>query len=419
MTTQPQLSASILRPRKAAFVVALLCGLTISTVHAGQAQSFRTIHSFSNAGDGGSPTSGVTIQGANLYGTASTGGTGNAGTVYQLKRSGDNWTLNTIHTFQPSNGDGAQPLGGVTFGPNGTLYGMTYGGGTGCYGGCGTVYNLRPPQTFCRSGVCEWTETILHNFRDYPSDGGEPFYSDVAFDAAGNLFSTTCGGGSEGDGTIFELTHSNGGWTEAFVNNFNGLNGECPYSGVLIDADGNLFGTAIQGTGNQGVVYETSYNGTSWVTTVLEQFYTGGNGNAPAAGLVADAAGNLYGMTVSGTVYELTYSGGAWQFNIIFNLPRGGGYGTMAIDAAGNLYGSQFVGGMYGEGAVFKLTNNNGSWSYTDMHDFSIVNGGAFPYGGVTLDNQGHLYGTTTQGGILAQGCGYWGCGGVWEITLP
>ncbi len=83
-----------------------------------QAQSFSVLHFFTNGGDGGSPSAGVTLDAAgNIYGTASTGGNGNEGTVFQIQRSGDGWTLNTLHTFEPSNGDGKQPLGRPVFGP--------------------------------------------------------------------------------------------------------------------------------------------------------------------------------------------------------------------------------------------------------------------------------------------------------------
>lgn len=418
MTALPQhlTPVSTCNRRARAFAGWLICVLTIVVLQPAQAQSFRILHAFSNGGDGGTPTAGVTLDAVgNIYGTASTGGAGQGGTVFHLKRAGDAWTLNTLHTFQPNNGDGEQPLGGLVFGPDGTLFGTTFGGGTGCLGGCGTVYNLRPPRSFCRTVNCEWTATILHSFRGYPSDGGQPEYVDLIFDHAGNLYGTTCGGGGVNYGTVFEVTPSNGSWTEAPIHTFGG-DGECPQSGVLLDAAGNLYGTTLQGPGNQGEVYELSPSGSGWTVNVLERF-EGINGNAPTAGLVADRSGNLYGMTLSGTVFELSYSGGVWNFTVIYTLSGGGGYGALVMDAAGNLYGTQFVGGTYGVGAVFKLTSNNGNWTYTDLHDFVIASGGAFPQGSVALDADGNLYGTASQGGILSHGCGYWGCGSVWEIT--
>lgn len=402
---------------KVASVVLLALGLIVT--HSAQAQTFTHLHDFTNAADGGSPTAGVTLDGqGNIFGTASTGGDGNGGTVWQLKRSGQGWTLNTIHAFEPSNGDGKTPLGGVVIGPDGTLFGTTYSGGTGCYGMvCGTVYNLKPPQSFCRTGVCPWTETVLHNFAGYPYDGGEPQYMDPIFDASGNMYGTTCGGGGLNYGTVFEMQRSSGVWTESEIYVFDGGDGECPESGPIMDHAGNLYGTTIQGFGNQGEVWEISPAEPYWTQNVLVRFEEGENGNAPAAGLVADSAGNFYGMTLSGAVFELSYSGGSWNYNQIYSLPGGGGYGAMTMDAAGNLYGVQYAGGMFDEGAVFELVRNNGNWTYVSLHNFSLVNGGGWPYGGVTMDAAGNLYGTTSQGGFRASGCGYWGCGYVWEIT--
>jgi uncharacterized repeat protein (TIGR03803 family) len=403
---------------QACFAVALLGGLMLATLPAAHAQTFTLLHAFTNGEDGGTPIAGVTVDGGgNIYGTASTGGSGNGGTAYQLKHAGDGWTLNTIHAFDPGSGDGGQPMGRPVIGPGGALYGTTSGGGgTDCTNGCGTVYSLRPPGSFCRSGVCAWTETVIHKFEGYPNDGGQPEYVDPIFDPAGNMYVTTCGGGGVNYGGVWEFTPGGSGWTESRVHVFIGGDGECPQSNVYMDQAGKLYGTTLQGTGNQGEVYQLALSGSNWMLNRLVVFEEGLNGNAPSGGLIADPAGNLYGMTDSGTVYELSYSGGTWNFTELYQLPGSGGYGALARDASGNLYGTQFVGGQYGVGAVFKLALSNGSWTYIDLHDFTIANGGAFPYGGVTLDAQGNLYGTASQGGVLAQGCGYWGCGSVWKI---
>jgi uncharacterized repeat protein (TIGR03803 family) len=386
-----------------------------------QAQTFKLLHSFSNGGDGGSPTAGITFDAAgNIYGTASTGGDNNAGTVFEMKRNGDGWTLNTLHTFEPNQGDGSTPLGGVSFGPGGAMFGTTANGGTGCLGGCGAVYSVRAPQTFCHTGVCPWVEGVAWGFHGYPSDGIQPWYENLVFDSLGNIYGTTCGGGPVNYGIVFELTPSGNGWAEEILHRFTGADGSCPQSGVVFDSAGNLYGTtASGGTDNEGVLYELSPSGSGrWTQTILHNFTLQQNEEAPVGSVTPDIYGNFYGMTVSGEVYELTPSGNSWDFTAIYHLAKAGGYGALAIDAAGNLYGQQFEGGQYGVGAVFKLSPNNGNWTYTDLHDFTIVNGGAFPDGWVTLDAQGNLYGTTSQGGMHSQGCGFWGCGSVWEITF-
>ncbi len=229
------------------------------------------------------------------------------------------------------------------------------------------------------------------------------------------MYGTTGGGGGVNSGTVFEMMPSGSGWTEAEIFVFGGANGESPESGVIMDQSGNLYGTLLQGSGNQGEVYELSPNEPYWTENILVRFEEGINGNAPAAPLVSDQSGNLYGMTLSGAVFELSYSAGTWNYSQIYSLPEGGGYG-LAIDAAGNLYGTQFVGGANGWGTVFKLTPSNGSWTYTGLHDFAMATG-AYPYSSLTLDAQGNLYGTASQGGRQAHGCGFWGCGCVWKLT--
>jgi len=139
------------------------------------------------------------------------------------------------------------------------------------------------------------------------------------------------------------------------------------------------------------------------------------------AGLIFDQAGNLYGSASSGgsgnggTVFELMPSNGNWNFNLLYSLSGSGGsrngpLRSLTMDAAGNLYGTTYSDGAYGAGSVFKLKPSNGAWTYTDLYDFTGGDDGANPYGGVTLDANGNLYGTTAFGGASDAGV-------VWEIT--
>src|SRR5215469_6151792 len=114
-----------------------------------RAQTFSVIHNFTGGQDGGNPYAGVTMDGAgNLYGTTIFAGT-SYGTVYQLKHRGSGWISNPLYTFSGGS-DGAVPWARVVFGPNGTLYGTTYAGGSGaCSGGCGTIFNVRPQANAC------------------------------------------------------------------------------------------------------------------------------------------------------------------------------------------------------------------------------------------------------------------------------
>ncbi len=391
-------------------------------------QTFSVIHTFASQGDGYQPYGGLTLDRAgNIYGTT-TDFTG-PGSVFQMKRSNGGWILNTLYTFNDSN-DGGIPYGGVVFGPDGTPYGTTreYGlGGGGCGDeGCGIVYNLRPPQTVCKSVRCDWTETVLYNFTG-GADGGEPWYVDPVFDQAGNLYGTASQGGSADFGVVFKLTPSDGHWTDSTILNFTGDNGVFPTSGVIIDGAGNLYGSTFNGgSSGDGNVYQLAPSGSGWVATNLHVFQFGSDGAGPVSKLILDSSGNLYGTTLSGgsggggTVYRLSPSGGSWTFDVVYGLPgqnNGGPQGTLAIDATGNLYGATFADGAHGLGSVFKLTPANGGWTYTNLHDFTGGVDGASPIGGVAVDASGNLYGTTSLGGMTGGNCPTQGCGVVWEIT--
>ena len=117
-------------------------------------------------------------------------------------------------------------------------------------------------------------------------------------------------------------------------------------------------------------------------------------------------------------MYELSPSGGGWTFSLLYSFTATGydpgPLNTLTLDAAGNLYGATYGGGAFGYGTAFKLTHRDGSWTYTDLHDFTSGEDGAKPVGGVTLDASGNLYGTASEG---AGGPCSGGCGTVWEIT--
>jgi uncharacterized repeat protein (TIGR03803 family) len=202
---------------------------------------------------------------------------------------------------------------------------------------------------------------------------------------------------------------------------------------VIFDSAGNLYGTTYSGGANNcGTVYELSPSGSTWTETVLYSFQCGfgvPDGGAPVGGLIFDAAGNLYGTTNiggtnnGGTVFELSPSGGGnWTFQVLYGLPYNGDFdfiyygptGSLAMDAAGNLYGTGLMDGASGSGNVFKLTPSNGSWIYTDLYDFRGPEG-AYPWGDVVLDAHGNLYGTASAGG--ENQCNGNGCGVVWEVT--
>ena len=401
----------------------MLLALTVSA----QAQTYNVVHSFTGP-DGAAPYAGLTMDRAgNFYGTTTQGGNGH-GTVFKLAREGSNWVLTKLYSFGGGS-DGATPYARVIFGPDGTLYGTTAGGGGGaCSGGCGTVFHLRPSPVVCRSIACPWTETILYRFTG-GSDGAVPLFGDLVFDQAGNLYGTAAAGGitsgncspAGGCGVVFELTPTHGGWTETVLHSFNldGSDGHYPNSGVIFDNSGNLYGTTVYGgTDYAGAVYELTHSGSGWVESILYSFGT--EGELPVGGLVMDRAGNLYGSTASGgsyqagTIFELAPSGGNWTFTLLHTFTGDvGPEDSLTMDAAGNLYGTTITDGLYDAGSVFKLMPGSGGWTYVDLYDFNndLHNAGNLPSGNVIFDSSGNLYGTAQDGGSGGNG------GVVWEIS--
>lgn len=386
-----------------------------------QSQNFSIIHTFSGAGDGGAPYAGLSLdRGGNLYGTTTAGGAHSNGTVFRLKRAGASWILSTLYSFA-GGADGASPAGGVIVGPDGNLYGMTQYGGTGCAPhGCGLVYRLRPPATFCRAVSCPWTKTTIYSF-DY-NGGGYPNNGNLTFDQAGNLYGATAAYGAYGKGTVFKLTSSNGVWMQSVLWSFTGGNdGALPYSTVIFDSAGNLYGTAYAGgAAGDGTVYELSPSGSEWIEKTLYTFTGGYDGYQPIGGVSMDQQGNLYGTTFSGgspgqgTAFELTPSGGTWSYALLQTFSGyDGPYATPTLDPAGNVYITSTFSTLDGgnqAGGVFQLTPSNGGWSTSAVYNFSGGNDGDIPAGSVTIDASGNIYGTTVAGGSGGQGV-------VFEIT--
>lgn len=407
------------RLRGTAALVIVFALAAVLTPAAGS-QTFQVIHQFSGE-DGQLPYAGLTIDAAGrLYGTTCGNFTSGHGTVFRLTPWGSSWVLTPLFNF-PGGSDGGCPASRVIFGPEGRLYGTTLGGGAGnCQGiGCGTVFSLRPPLTACKTALCPWTETLLHTFgQGY--DGVEPM-GDLNVDGAGNLYGTAYAGGLGGRGNVYELTPKGGGWTENDVYSFPefGTLGY-PAAGVMFDKTGNLYGTA-QGI-NYGGVFELMPSNDGWVYSELYTLHGGIEGSGPQAGVIFDNAGNIYSATPregaggGGTVFELTPFDGYWTFSGLYSFVGSGGpSANLFTDAAGNFYGTTFADGAYGLGSVFKLTPGSSGWTYTSLHDFTGGDDGAKPVSNVLFDASGNLYGTASAGGNKAA-C-FDGCGVVWEIT--
>jgi uncharacterized repeat protein (TIGR03803 family) len=389
--------------------------LTLVATQAAQASTFNVIYNFTGGSDGASPYAGLTMdRTGSLYGTTLSGGAG-YGTVFKLAKTGSGWVFSTLYTFTGGS-DGASPRSRVIIGPDGNLYGETFAGGEqGCgLRGCGTVFQVRKS---CPGPVCHWTETVLYRFTG-GTDGGEPT-GDLLIDATGRLYGTTeIGGkprscGTLGCGTVYTLTLSGGTWTEAVLYQFQGLSdGAFPNGGVIFDASGNLYGTTCcGGAHNSGTVFKLTSSGSGWTESLLYTFRGLTDGNEPVTGLIFDTEGNLYGSTVfagtdrGGTVFELTPSGGGWTFSVLYSAQGlQGPFGTLMMDAAGNLYGTTFQDGLHLLGAAFKLTHSEGRWTYSSFHDFTGGSDGELPLSNLVFDSSGNLYGTGALGGANGNG---------------
>ena len=414
--------------------------LLVTATPAVQGQALTVLHTFTGSPDGAKPFDGVILdRGGNLYGATYGGGVngngcyGGCGTVFKLTRRGSGWLYATLYRFQGPP-DGNYPAG-VVIGPDGTLYGPTYGGGIVNQGscvldvnGCGTVFRVRPPAAFCTTALCPWDETVLYAFTGENGDAGGPYNGDLTFDNAGNIYGTTEWGGAYQWGAAYELTPSQGGWKESVIYSFDASGPQgwgTPQTGLIMDPAGNLYGTTIwENNYAYGVTYQLTSSGSAWTGKVLYAFQNDINGYGPEA-LTFDPSGNILGATAgggpygTGAVYELLASDG-WSLETIYSFGRNQGatLSRLTMDAAGNLYGtSQY--GAYSGGSVFKLTKYGNSYVYTDLYDFTGGSDGQYPYGPVVLDVNGNLYGTTEAGGNLNDCLGEFGsgCGTVWELT--
>ncbi|HTS71810.1 MAG TPA: choice-of-anchor tandem repeat GloVer-containing protein [Terriglobia bacterium] len=256
-----------------ALALAIAFMLTSAATQPAQAQTFNVINTFTGGGDGANPFAGVTLdQAGNLYGTTFQGGQYGIGTVYELRHKGSGWTLNALYTFNGT--DGANPQARVIFGSNGTLYGTTQSGGAR---GNGTVFNLRPFPSVCKSALCPWMENPLYAFQGYQNDGANPGDGDLLFDQAGDIYGTTYTGGADHVGTVYELTPSGSGWQESVLHSFSFSDGAFPSAGVISDDAGNLYGTTDAGGSGYGTVFELMQS-TGWTENLLYSFQNGNDG---------------------------------------------------------------------------------------------------------------------------------------------
>lgn len=256
------------------------------------------------------------------------------------------------------------------------------------------------------------TETVLHSFTD-GSDGGYP-EAGLVFDQVGNLYGTTTSGGLYDQGAVFELSPSSGGWSETVLYNFTGQSdGGYPAAGLVVDESGSLFGTTYRGGSGYGTVFKLYRAGTRWNEIVLHNFGEGSDGMNPS-GLSVDRKGRAFGTTQfggthgTGTVFGMQLSAGVWQYATLYSFGNSETDGSnptggVIVGKGERLYGTTQNGG-YGRGTVFALSYTPSGWNEEIIYDFEGGYDGTTPLGGLVADSAGNLYGTTYSGGSYNDG---------------
>jgi len=289
---------------------------------------------------------------------------------------------------------GANPIGSIARDAAGNLYGAT---SAGTNEDVGVLYKVNATGQ----------QTALLNFGSLFESTAT---SGVVLDSSGNLYGVAILGGLYGGGGyLVYKTDAASGYTVWLYTFTGGADGASPSGDLTLDAAGNLYGTTTQGgAAGQGVVYAISPSGQE---TVLYSFTGGADGGDPATGVILDSSGNLYGTTSgggaagNGTVFKLDAAG---QKTVLYSFKEPPSYDVeeppysrLAIDAAGNLYGTSYAGGgtgcgEAGCGTVYKVDQ---SGRYTLLHSFTGGDDGSKPSGPVLLDGAGHLFGTASAGG--------------------
>ncbi|HKF49612.1 MAG TPA: choice-of-anchor tandem repeat GloVer-containing protein [Terracidiphilus sp.] len=387
--------------------------------------SFFSLHQFSGqSGPDGSFPGGALVSDANgnLYGTTRVGGAHGVGSVFELVVNGEgNYTARVLYSFTAGN-DGGFPLAGVVLDANGNLFGSAATGGVH---GLGDVFEL------VNNGNGTYTESTLYSFAG-GADGLNP-EAPLVFDAHGNLFGTTSAQASPHDGSVFELvSNGNGTYTESTLYSFTGgADGSGPSGGLAIDANGNIFGTTFSGgSHHEGVIFELQGNGQGGYSERTVYTFTGGSdGSVPTAGVIIDANGNLYGTNSvggpqgGGVAWELVNSGGGqYSFLTLYgftgatvpgqNNPNPGG---LVMDISGNFFGTTQYGGSSDDGTAFELVYSGTPGNYTQkvLRSFTGSADGSQPASGpLLMDASGNLFGITMAGTASFGGA-------VWEFSPP
>jgi uncharacterized repeat protein (TIGR03803 family) len=384
---------------------ALIAGLGLIPAGRVTAQTFTTLHNFTNGPDGANPHGGVILAGNTLYGTASGGGWAHSGTVFAVNTNGTVFT--TLHSFTAEpygNYDGSDPVAGLILaGTN--LYGTAYSGGSAA--NMGTVFAVNTNGTVF---------TTLHSFTDcgyytgYTNSDGTGPLADLILSGT-NLYGTAFGGGA-GWGTVFAV-NTNGTVFTTLYTFTHGSDGARPYAGVILSGN-TLYGTTREGgSSSYGTVFKVNTDGTGFTNLHSFNPIGGGDGGLPVAGLVLSGntlygTANAGGSGGAGTVFAVHTDGTGYTNLYKFTGGSDGAYPEAGLILSGNtLYGTARLGGSSGNGTVFAVqtdgTGFTNLYSFTATPSYNTNSDGAYPYAGLILSGN-TLYGTASSGGSAGQG---------------
>jgi hypothetical protein len=360
--------------------------------------------------DGSEPLTGVTFAGGNMYGTCSGGGHYGHGSVWRKLASG---AYTTLYSFGATQTDGQYPLSQVAFDAAGDMWGTCAEGGANgiAHGGDGTVWEITAAGAY----------RTFKSFGAAPADGIGP--GGVVSIGARGLFGTCKTGGTNGDGTVWEIT---AGGAYGTLHSFGaaGGDGKFPIDGTILDPAGDLIGTCYSGGANAGAI---GGNGTVWEIPAGAAYRTlhsfgaiPADGQSPEGGVTLDAAGDVWGtcsiegLPLSGTVWEIAASGNYRTFYSFGQSAIEGRYpaAAAALDANGDLFATCAYGGANGVGTAWEFTSGQ---ALVTLHTFGATAGdGANPWGAVSRDSHGDVFGTCESGG--ANGASGGGDGTLWGI---
>jgi len=359
----------------------------------GESGMIKNLASFddANANTGSSPSGPLVLDGGNLFGTAQYGGANNDGTLFELANGSS--SISVVAPFDSTNGQA--PTTGLVADSHGNMYGATNGGGAN---GEGAIFEVKHGST---------SITTLASFPPPPA-GIAPYdiQGGLVVDGSGDIFGVTAQRPDPSgfyrplhDGIFFEVVAGSGKLTTLSI--FNNSTGVAPATGLVADQGGNIFGaTAYGGATGTGAVFKVAHGAT---TPAPVASLPGNDGEAPAGDLVLDASGDLFGVSSSsdnnGAVWEVAQGSGLINNLAAFDSSTTGydPLGGVVRDANGNLFGTTDSGGANFNGTIFEVAA--GSSSITTLASFDSSTTGEDPVGGLVLDANGNLFGTTEFGG--------------------